>query len=57
MTTSSKDDIKHAVQKDEDENPIFDERIDRVVAAWQHGMACVVAMCLLKIGWGGPWFR
>ena len=20
-------------------------------------MACVVAMCLLKIGWGGPWFR
>ena len=20
-------------------------------------MACVVAMCLLKIGWGGPLFR
>ena len=31
MTTSSKDDIKHAVQKDEDENPIFDERIGRGV--------------------------
>ena len=29
MTPTSKDDIKHAVQKDEDENPIFDERIGR----------------------------
>ena len=31
MTAASKDDIKHAIQKDEDENPIFDESIGRGV--------------------------
>ena len=31
LTEASKDDIKHVVQKDEDENPIFDERIGRGV--------------------------
>ena len=27
LTVESKEDIKHAVQKDENENPIFDEHI------------------------------
>ena len=31
LTEESKEDIKHVVQKDEDENPIFDERIGRGV--------------------------
>ena len=31
LTEESKEDIKHVVQKDEDENPIFDERIVRGV--------------------------
>ena len=31
LTEASKEDIKHAVQKDQDENPIFDERIGRGV--------------------------
>ena len=31
LTTASKEDIKHAVQKNEEENPIFDERIGRGV--------------------------
>ena len=31
LTKESKEDIKHAVQKDEDENSIFDERIGRGV--------------------------
>ncbi|XP_050241286.1 uncharacterized protein LOC126690204 [Quercus robur] len=31
LTNASKEDIKHAVQKDADENPIFDERIGRGV--------------------------
>ena len=31
LTEESKEDIKHVVQKDENENPIFDERIGRGV--------------------------
>ena len=31
LTEESKEDIKHAVQKDENENPIFDEHIGKGV--------------------------